>query len=520
MAEPDIIIAADFGTSGVKLGAVDPQMRLIAHRVEAYPLDLPGPSQAEQQPEDWWSAFARGLSRLAAEVPDLAARTGAVVFCAQMAGLICAGKDGAPLRPALVWLDKRSAPLMGEVLGGWPRISGYWLGALARWLPVANGAPSRNGMDPIGKMLWVQRHEPQIYDRAAYLLDVKDWLVHRATGAFTTTADSANLTWLMDTRPGREGWSPRLAGRVGLDLGKLPQIVDGAAEVGALTAPAAAQLGLRAGTPVYGGAGDVTATALGSGAVEDGALHICMSTSSWVSGFWGRRVLSVSHSYATITSSLGYRPLLIATQESAGAALQWLAEGFDPRAKDAEEGLEEFYTDFGAPQPDDPFFLPWLSGERVPVDDERLRGAFVGLALRHGLDEVKRSVIEGVALNTRWAFEKVALQRDAQTAGTLPLVGGAARNPHLAQALADALNCQVRRGHARMSGVLGAAAIAAPGLGWAATPWEAARAVNDHQGPVYDPDPTRVAMINDRYARLSEIRTSLVRSYRKGGAIT
>ncbi|MEL7115606.1 MAG: FGGY family carbohydrate kinase [Pseudomonadota bacterium] len=516
MASADLIISADFGTSGVKIGVVDGQMRLIARSVEGYPLSLPGPSQAEQNPEDWWSAFARGVARLASEVPDLASRCGGLVFCAQMAGLVCADARGVPLRPALVWLDKRSAPLMERVIGGWPRISGYGLDKLARWLPVSNGLPSHNGMDPIGKMLWVQAHEPKIFDTATYLLDVKDWLNHRATGTFTTTADSANLTWLMDTRPGREGWSERLARKVGLPLDKLPKIVDGGTVVGGLTSPAAAQLGLRADIPVFGGGGDVTATAIGSGAVEDGALHICLSTSSWVSGFFNRRVLSVSHSYATITSAVDFRPLLIATQESAGAALQWLAEGFDPRQRDAGEGLEEFYADFGDPQADDPFFLPWLAGERVPVDEERLRGAFVGLALRHNLNSVKRSVIEGVALNTRWAFEKVAAERDARTGDIIPLVGGAAQNTHLAQALADALNRPVRVGYARMSGVLGAAAIAAPGLGWSSSVWDAAKQINGRDGPTYDPDPHRVAMIDARYQRLREIRAGLVKSYKAG----
>jgi len=516
MATADLIIAADFGTSGVKVGAVDGELRLVSQATETYPLHLPGPSQAEQNPDDWWSALARGIARLGAEIPDLSARTGAIVFCAQMCGLVCSDARGAPLRPSLVWLDKRSAPLMQKVLGGFPKVSGYGIGNLLRWLPVANGAPSHNGMDPTGKMLWIKQNEPETYERSAYLLDVKDWLLHRATGEFTTTADSANLTWLMDTRRGREGWSPLLARRMGIPLEKLPRIVDGGSVVGGLTPAAAGQLGLHADTPVVAGGGDVSATAIGSGAVDDGSLHICMSTSSWVAGFFNRRVLSLPHSYATITGSIGFRPLLIATQESAGAALGWLAEGFDPRQRDAAEGLEEFYSDLGVPEVDDPFFLPWLAGERVPVDEERLRGAFYGLSLRHDLQSIKRSVIEGVALNTRWAYSKVASQRDTDLSGTIPLVGGAAANPHLAQSLADSLKRQVRVGDTKMSGVLGAAAMAAPTLGWADTVWDAARIISNRDGPVYDPDMTRAGMLDDRYERLEHVRKSLVKLYRKG----
>ena len=516
MGSADLIIAADFGTSGVKIGAVGPDFRIVASATETYPLHLPGPSQAEQMPQDWWDALARGIARLKIQIPNLTTRTGAVVFCAQMCGLVCSDARGMVLRPALVWLDKRSAPLMQGILGGFPKVSGYGIGNLLRWLPVANGAPSHNGMDPIGKMLWIKEHEPEIYARSAYLLDVKDWLLHRATGKFVTTADSANLTWLMDTRRAREGWSPALARRVGIELAKLPAIVDGSAVVGGLTRAAAEHLGLRAEIPVVAGGGDVSATAIGSGAVADGALHICMSTSSWISGFFDRRVLSVAHSYATITSAVGFRPLLIATQESAGAALNWLAEGFDPGSGNTDEALAEFYGDLGEPLADDPFFLPWLAGERVPVDDERLRGAFVGLALRHGTGAIRRSVIEGVALNTRWAFEKVASERGVRTGEPIPLVGGAAANPYLAQSLANALNRQIRVGDTRMSGVLGASAIAAPQMGWAETVWDAARVITGHDGPIYDPEPLRVSIMHERYGRLQKVRNSLVKLYRKG----
>ena len=253
---------------------------------------------------------------------------------------------------------------------------------LAHWLPIANGTPSHNGMDPTGKMLWIKQHEPDIYDRRTHLLDVKDWLMQRATGEVTTTADSANLTWLMDTRRGREGWSPTLARRLGIPLEKLPRIVDGSCggrRVDARRRPG--QLGLRAGHACRGrwrrcqrdGDRDREQSA-------NGALHICASTSSWIAGFFDRRVLSWRNHYATITSSIAYRPLLIATQESAGSALGWLAETIDPHRHAQGDALDEFYHDLGTASVDDPYFLPWLAGERVPVDDERLRGAFHGLS--------------------------------------------------------------------------------------------------------------------------------------------
>ena len=518
MAKGELILAADFGTSGVKIGAVREGMELIASTVERYPLSLPGPSQAEQIPEDWWSALERGIAQLGREVPDIRKRTGALVFCAQMCGLVCADETGRPLRPSLIWLDKRSAPLMAGILGGWPRMSGYGVGKLLRWLPVANGAPSHNGMELTGKMLWIKENEPGVFDRARWFMDVKDWLIHRATGETATTADSANLTWMMDTRRGREGWSSSLASKLGIPLEMLPRIVDGTAAVGGLTQSAASQLGLKPGIPVIAGGGDVSCTAIGSGAIADGELHLCMSTSSWIAGFFNRRILSFKHSNATIASAVGFRPLLIATQESAGAALQWLAERFGQPEPGGEESFVQFYSDFGAPQMDDPFFLPWLAGERMPVDEERLRGTFYGLALRHDRNAIKRSAIEGVALNTRWAFSRIAAERDTVMDRPIPLVGGAAVNPHLAQAIADALNHPIRMGEARMCGTLGAAAMAAVEMGWASSAWEAAEAIDGLSGSVYDPDPLRKAMMDDRYGQLREIRKGLLKLYRRKGS--
>ncbi len=514
METGDLILAADFGTSGVKIGVVGRDLTLVASAAEAYPLHLPGPNCAEQSPEDWWQALARGIATLAGEVPDLRARIARIAFCAQMCGLICADAQGRPLRPALVWLDKRSGALMRARVGGFPSVAGYRVDKGLRWAWLANGAPSLNGMDPTGKMLWIKEEEPQVYNRTAQFLDVKDWLLHRATGAFSTTADSANLTWLMDTRPGREGWSAALARQAGLDLDKMPPIVRGDEVVGDLTRAAADALGLRPGTPVVAGGGDVSATAIGSGAVQNGALHLCLSTSAWVAGFFDRRILSPSHAYATITSSVGYRPLLIATQESAGSALDWLAGTLGPMENGGDD-LAAFYADAGKICEDDPVFLPWLAGERVPVDEDRLRGTFVGLTLRHDRAALKRSVIEGIALNLRWAHDKVIARTGADASGPIPMVGGAAGNPALAQCIADALNRQVRIGDTRFSGVLGAAAIAMPSLGWANSVWEAAAAFRERGGPVHDPDPARVARLNARAERLDPIRRAMVRLYRR-----
>jgi xylulokinase len=508
----DLVVSADFGTSAVKVGVVDRNLNILARAVETYPLDLDAGGHAEQAPQDLWAALARALRTLGHEIPNLKERTGVLVFCSQICGVICADENGTPLRPCLTWLDKRAAPLGRELIGGFPEVLGYKLTKLQRWLRLANGAPAKNGMDPTTKLLWLMQNEPETVARTRWFLDVKDWLVHCATGVFTTCPESANLTWLMDTRPGREGWSPALAKMTGIPLDKMPKITSGTEVVGHLTARAAAELGLGDQVQVLGGTSDVTAAALGSGEVEDGALHISVATSAWVSGFFPSRRLNVPHSYATIASSVDYRPLLVASQENAGSALEWAVRVTG--GLESTENLADAYQNIGAPRADDPYFLPWLAGERVPVDDDALRGAFHGLSLHHGPNDIRRAALEGVVLNLSWAYDIVSREKGVRTDGPLSLVGGVAMNPVFGQMLADSLNRDIRVGEARYAGLLGAATLAAPTMGWTDTVLAAAAQLKTKTHATYKPDPARVIAVAARKARLAKIRKHILRSYR------
>lgn len=489
----DLVIAVDVGTSSLKVGLIGPDLDVLHSADHPYPISYPGPGCAEQDPLDWWLALRLALVKLSNTCPDLRARAAGMVFASQMCGVVAVDAEGAPLRPCLIWLDKRAAGIAREVMGGFPKLFGYGLFKLLSSIRLTNGAPSLNGMDPPAKMLWLKRHEPDVYGRAARLLDVKDWLLLRATGRAVTTADLANVTWMMDTRKGREGWSDTLVSRFGLKRSLLPDIVEGTASPGGLTAAAAAELGLPEGLPVFAGAGDVCAAAIGSGAVEDGELHISLGTSSWISGFYPGRRLSASEGYATILSPFANRPLLIATQESAGSCIDWLDRMLGSEAEEDQPGITP------------PLFLPWLAGERVPVDDNRLRGAFLGLSLQHGRSSLRRAVIEGVALNTRWAWRSVARQKGTRHAHLLRAVGGGALNATLCQTLADCLGIDIAVARdPRNAGVRGAAAIAAAGLGWRASVWDAAKSFDRSSETVYRPDVARKTYFDRRFAQFQD----------------
>jgi xylulokinase len=509
----DFVISADFGTSSVKVAVVDAKLNLVASVTEYYPLLHPVPDQDEQNPEDWWSALCRATEFLSSRVPDLKKKAGMVVICAQMCGLVCLDAKGKVLRPCIVCADKRAANLSRKLIGGFPSFEGYRIDKLARWLHLANGAPGKNGMDPPGKMIWIRENEPDIYERTAQFLDVKDWLIHRATGELTMTADSANLTWLMDTRPGKEGWSERLIRQSGLDREKLPKIVDGSDIIGRLTAKAAADLGLDPTTQMLGGGSDVSMSAIGAGLVNNGDLMINVSTSSWISGFFDRRIVNVNNSYATITSATGYRPMLVASQENSGSAADWAEKTFSDTVPNHENGYAAYYDNVGLPQPDDPLFLPWLTGEKTPVDDDRLRAGLFNLGMGHDKDAIKRAVLEGIALNTAWIYSKVATLKSVNHEGPIPLVGGMGMYGTFVQNLANSINRPISTANPRFAGVLGAAALAAPALGWTDNVWEGAQICQSQFSTIVEPDPTQVIQSRHRQQRLAKLRKRLVKYY-------
>jgi len=262
---------------------------------------------------------------------------------------------------------------------------------------------------------------------------------------------------------------------VGVDRARLPEIVDGSTIVGGLRAQAAKDFGLREGLPVIAGSGDVCASALGTGAVADGALHIYVGTSSWIGGFFPSRRLSISKHFATITSAAMARPLLIACQETSGECLNWATKAFGVNAPE-ENAIDALISVAQSCEPGDenPLFLPWLAGERMPIDDDTLRGGFLGLSLTHDRRHLARAVLEGMALNLRWALESVSHERGVQS-GILRVVGTVVSNKFFGQLLADVLQRPLQMIESpTYAGVLGVSTFAATALGWTKSPFDAA----------------------------------------------
>ena len=451
-----LILAFDVGTTAVKAGLVDAStFEVVAYVQRRNEVLFPQEGWAEQNPEDLWHV----VSELSAELGNRDEVVG-VVFATQMAGVLPVDKDGAPLRRMIIWLDERGRGYPRGLWGGALRVKGYNLFRLMEFIWVTGGAPSATGKDPLSKMLWLRDNEPDVWSRTYKFLDVKAYLLYRATGVFVTSPDEANLTWLLDTRRGRAEWNLRLAGRYGVPPEKLPAVKKSVEVAGRLTHEAARELGLPPDLPVFVGSGDMAAAAVGSGAVGEGEMHVYVGTSDWVAAHVRERRLDLFHYVGSIHSAIPGAYLLVAEQEVAGAALDKVMELLGV----ADYGEVERLVSSAEPGAGGMIFLPWLYGERAPIDDPHVRGGVINLSLRSGRGQMLRAVMEGVAMNIRWAFRYV--ERLARFNPEVRVVGGGALSDTWCQILADVLGrVVVRVSQPRQAVLRGAAAVAAVGLG-------------------------------------------------------
>ncbi|MFY2564281.1 xylulokinase [Corallococcus terminator] len=443
------ILAIDLGTSAVKLAVVTLRGRILGGEVEPLELNLLSDGGAEQEPEAWWSAVVRGTRRLL-ESGRVAARDIVGVNCsAQWSGTVAVDAKGKPLRPALIWMDSRGAPHVQRAAGGLLPIEGYGAARLLTWIRLTGGVPSLSGKDPVGHILYLQAEHPDLYRDTYKFLEPKDWLNLRLSGRFAASYDSITLHWVTDNRVlHRVDYDERLLKLSGLHRDKLPDLVPAASVLGPLSAQAASELGLSQDVRVVSGAPDILAAAVGSGAVGDNSPHLCVGTSSWLCCHVPYKKSDLFHQMASIPSALPGRYLLANEQESAGICLTFLKDnilyGQGGKPGEKEEDSAEVYRlmerEAGkVPAGSDKLiFMPWLNGERSPVDDKSLRGGFFNQSLKTTRAHMVRAVMEGVAYNSRWLFTYVE-QFVGRRLDSLRIIGGGARSALWCQIHADVL---------------------------------------------------------------------------------
>ncbi|PIS27775.1 MAG: hypothetical protein COT43_08765, partial [Candidatus Marinimicrobia bacterium CG08_land_8_20_14_0_20_45_22] len=218
------ILAHDMGTSSNKAMLVTVYGDIIGSTKKEYPLYVPQTGFAEQEPYDWWNAICETSKAVIQKTGINPADIVGVTFSSQMQGLVLVSKEGEPLRRAISWVDSRAGDIMRELIWTWPRVQGYNIFRLLRFLRITGGAPSLAGKDIIGKILWLKRHEPDVIAKTFKYLDPKDFVVFKLTGNYVKSTDLAVVWWLLDTRKNINQWHTGLCKMVGIEVDKLPEV--------------------------------------------------------------------------------------------------------------------------------------------------------------------------------------------------------------------------------------------------------------------------------------------------------
>ncbi len=405
------------------------------------PLEVsrPAPGFSEQDPEAWWQATVRAVNGLGAE----RARVRAVGLSGQMHGATLLDERDRPLRPAILWNDGRSADECLE---------------LERREPSSR-AITGNIMMPgftAPKLLWVARHEPDIFRRTACVLLPKDFVRLRLTGEkVSDMSDAAGTGWL---NVGRREWSDAMLAATDLSRAHMPRLVEGSSPSGTLTADAAAALGIPR-VVVAGGGGDNAASAVGLGVVRPGQAFLSLGTSGVLFVVTDRFRPNPERAAHAFCHCLPGRWHQMSVMLSAASALDWVAQLVGsadlPRlvAQAEAQGLSRHST----------LFLPYLTGERTPHNDPNCRGVFFGLRPDTTPAELTGAVLEGVALAFADGLEVLTEKTDqeGQQVDDISVTGGGARLPYWGRLIAAALRRPLTyRAGGEVGAALGAARLA------------------------------------------------------------
>ncbi len=419
------LVGLDVGTSGVKGLRLSPEGEVLGRAEESYLLSIPQPGWAEQGPEGWWSAAEAAVATLGGE--DVAG----IGLSGQMHGLVVLDADDRVLRPAILWNDQRTAAECAEIearvgLRELIRLTGN------RALPGFT-AP---------KLLWLRRHEPDVYARIAHVLLPKDYVRLRLTGEHATDLADASGTLLLDVAHRR--WSDEVLAALELPAQWLPSLLESPAVSGHT----------EDGIPVAAGAGDQAAGAVGVGVDRPGPLSVVLGTSGVVfaalPGYDADpegRVHVFCHAVPGGWHAMG-------VMLSAAGSLRWLRQVVAP-----DEPYEKLVAEAERwpPGAEGLMFVPYLAGERTPHVDPAARGAFVGLELSHDRGALVRAVLEGVAFGLRDCLEVLRpLGVDAEVAR---VSGGGARSDLWLRIVASVLGMPLERTAADEGAAFGAALL-------------------------------------------------------------
>jgi xylulokinase len=413
-------LGLDLGTSGVKAMLIDGDQRVIGSATAELDVSRPHPGWSEQDPAHWIRATQEAVGALKATHGEALAAVRGIGLSGHMHGATLIGADDAVLRPCILWNDTRSHAEAAS------------LDADPRFRALTGNIVFPGFTAP--KLVWVKNNEPEIFAKVAKVLLPKDYLRLWLTGEhISEMSDSAGTSWL-DT--GKRAWSSELLAATDLSEDQMPRLVEGTEPGGTLRGELASQWGMGSGIVVAGGAGDNAASACGMGTVAEGQAFVSLGTSGVLfaaNGSYLPKPESAVHAFCHALPNTWHQMGVIL---SATDALNWHARITGRSAGELSAEVGDVLL-----APTGVTFLPYLSGERTPHNDAKIRGAFIGLGHETDRAALTQAVMEGVTFAICDSLE--ALKSAGTSIERVTAIGGGSRSRYWLASIATALNMPV-----------------------------------------------------------------------------
>ena len=481
-----LYIGVDLGTSAMKLLLMDGSGKIRNTVTKEYPLEFPKPGWSQQNPEHWKAALLAGIPELLQGFDR--SQVAGIGAGGQMHGLVVLDEKDNVIRPAILWNDGRTAKqvdfLNNEI--GKKKLS-QWTANIAF---AGFTAP---------KILWMQENEPENFARIAKIMLPKDYINYILTGVHSCDYSDASGMLLLDVANKR--WSKEMLDICGVSESQMPRLFESYACIGTVKPELAKQLGIGEKVKVVAGAGDNAAAAVGTGVVGEGGCNISLGTSGTV--FISSEKFGVDDSnglHAFAHADGGWH--LMGCMLSAASCNKWLVEDILSSNHNAEQAAipEEKLGKNHV------FFLPYLMGERSPINDTDARATFIGMTMDTTRADLVQAVLEGVAFAIR---DSVEVARSLGiTVDRSKICGGGAKSPLWKRILANVLDCTLEVPVSEQGPGMGGAMLAMVACG----EYESVAACCEKMVSVADtvePEPALAAEYEARYQQFKKIYPAL-----------
>lgn len=428
-------IGIDLGTSSVKGLLMSETLEVICTYSEDYPNDVDSRGWSEQNPEDWYNKSIIVLKKLIKESNE---KIASISFSGQMHGMVTLDSEDKVIRPAILWNDQRTVEQCK-----------YLNGTVGTEFLIENTGNIALTGYTAPKILWMKKNEPELFKRISKIMLPKDYLSYRLSGMFATDYSDASGTLYLDVE--NRCWSKPMLDVLGVEENNLPKLFNSYDKVGTTTEVINQLLGIDYSINIVIGGGDQAVGSIGTGTVKPGDVNISLGTSGVVFAATDTYKKDSEGTLHTFCDGTGKFHKMGVALNSGGSMNWWTSNILHTKDFDKMEQAMEVVS------PEEKlYYLPYLIGERSPINDSEIRGSFLGLSLHHGDSHLSRAIIEGVSFSIRQMYDSLNIDGDL----SIKITGGGANNKLWVQIISDVIGEQINLINAQEGPAFGAAILA------------------------------------------------------------